>query len=199
MLPGINVESGLIRVAGNQQLYRRLLLEFVEDHARDAIGLKQYLQAEDPVQAHRMVHTLKGVAGNLGADILSEAAQELEEEIAKKATEHYDALLSKLEDELNQVVESINSLKVLQPAHMSSESQCTLTDVSRIEPILTQMMLLVEEGDAEAVEYATTLRKYTQGADIEVQITRLEEQLDNYDFENAQQTLAEIRLALEIV
>ncbi len=77
-LPGIDVHAGLATVMGNADLYRRLLRKFHEGQSDFAERFAAALQDADPHAATRCAHTLKGVAGNLGAKGVQTAAQTLE-------------------------------------------------------------------------------------------------------------------------
>jgi PAS domain S-box-containing protein len=77
-LPGFDLPEGLHRLQGNRALYRRLLLDFAEQHRREAETLRSLLDAGDFDRARHRVHTIKGVAGNLAAKPLQAAAGVLE-------------------------------------------------------------------------------------------------------------------------
>ena len=72
----INVESGLKRVAGNRELYENILFQFLET-AKTLPEAQEALKAGDRETADRIVHTIKGVAGNLGAEALFESVEQL--------------------------------------------------------------------------------------------------------------------------
>ena len=77
-LPGFDVARALRRVGGNVDLYRRLLGSLVHSQADADLRLAQALAQPDLRQAEHIVHTVKGVAANLGALALAEAASHLE-------------------------------------------------------------------------------------------------------------------------
>jgi len=83
-LPGIDVRTGLRRVGGNTDLYRRLLVRFVTGNRDTAAGITAAIAGEEWEQARAMVHAVKGVVGNLGAVALFEAAGALEQRLQKK-------------------------------------------------------------------------------------------------------------------
>ena len=64
---GLDAEAGLRRVMGNQRLYEALLAEFVRSHAGAAVELERCLASGDRETAQRIAHTLRGVAGGIGA------------------------------------------------------------------------------------------------------------------------------------
>ncbi|WP_269530768.1 two-component regulator propeller domain-containing protein [Chitinimonas sp. BJYL2] len=78
-LPHVDVEAGLRTLSGSQRLYRRLLQRFHEGYAEAPQQLAAHLAAGRFEDAHRLAHTIKGLAGNMGAFALGEAARELEQ------------------------------------------------------------------------------------------------------------------------
>ncbi|MCG8619156.1 MAG: response regulator, partial [Desulfobacterales bacterium] len=66
-LPGIDMEEGIRRIGGNKKLYRNLLLKMKSDYTDAANEIGTLLEAGKPEDAERLAHTVKGVAGNLGA------------------------------------------------------------------------------------------------------------------------------------
>jgi two-component system sensor histidine kinase/response regulator len=71
-------EDGLRRVRGNRELYARLVRRFVDDQ-RSAVGEITGARARgDTGLAVRLAHTLKGVAGNIGAKLVQSEAGGLE-------------------------------------------------------------------------------------------------------------------------
>ena len=78
-LSGFDLAQGLARLRGNEKLYLRLLLDFRVSYADGLEKIEQAAQAGERKQAARTVHAIKGVAGNLAANALFEAAQDLED------------------------------------------------------------------------------------------------------------------------
>ena len=80
-LAGIDVKTGLSRVAGNRKLYLDLLRKFAADYPDSADRIKNALNKGDHELALRLAHTVKGVSGNIGAMDLYQAAKKLEASI----------------------------------------------------------------------------------------------------------------------
>jgi HPt (histidine-containing phosphotransfer) domain-containing protein len=59
----IDAASGTARVGGNESLYRRLLDKF--ESSVDMEGFNAAISSSDYEEAGKIVHTAKGVAGNL--------------------------------------------------------------------------------------------------------------------------------------
>ena len=84
-MQGLDVTDGLSRVAGNRKLYVKLLRQFAEQQADAVDQLSAALERNDAALAERLAHTLKGVAGNIGAKTVQSAAGALEKLIRDRA------------------------------------------------------------------------------------------------------------------
>ena len=74
----LDTEGGLNRLGGNQELYLRLLGNFVADHGDTPKQLLPELQAGRWEAVLQRLHTIRGVAGNLGGKELATAVLALE-------------------------------------------------------------------------------------------------------------------------
>ncbi|MGF1755417.1 response regulator, partial [Vibrio makurazakiensis] len=74
----LDSKNGLLRVAGNEVLYRRLLSQFIDREYNVVERCKIALEKEDVSLAVLHAHTLKGAAANLGAIRLSDIAARME-------------------------------------------------------------------------------------------------------------------------
>ena len=106
---GLDVVDGLRRVAGNVKLYRSLLGQFVEQQADAVSKISGSVGQQDFALAERLMHTLKGVSGNLGAKTLSSLAAELERSLRNRNVRSLEAGLSRLPIELARLMEAIRN------------------------------------------------------------------------------------------
>ena len=83
---GLDTKDGLTRVGGNRTLYLKLLRQFLTQQAPAAVQIAEALAANDSLLAERLAHTVKGVAGNLGARELQQVSGTLEKAIANKTS-----------------------------------------------------------------------------------------------------------------
>jgi CheY-like chemotaxis protein len=111
-LPGIDINSGLIRVGGNMKFYKKLLIEFRDDYSNSFNEIKRSIENNNLKDAERYAHGIKGVAGNIGISKLHKIAGDLETVIRKRETDRYDVILNQYSKELSKV---LNSLQVLKP------------------------------------------------------------------------------------
>jgi signal transduction histidine kinase/DNA-binding response OmpR family regulator/HPt (histidine-containing phosphotransfer) domain-containing protein len=116
-LPGFDLEEGLRRLQGNRVLYRKLLLCFADGYKQMAEEIRKVLNTGDFDQAHHLVHNIRGVAGNLGADELQTAAMELERLVKQvdkdnpPSPEGLGEVLASFDEHLHMALRGICSLK----------------------------------------------------------------------------------------
>ena len=133
-LPGFDLADGLKRLQGNKKLYRKLLLDFATGYCKAGIEIREALDAPDFDRAHRLVHNLKGLAGNLSAKDLQAAAVNMEKLVKgvdKKAppSRQLNLRLAELETVLNQALESVQRLGVTGAEKISKLSDKELADI----------------------------------------------------------------------
>jgi HPt (histidine-containing phosphotransfer) domain-containing protein len=90
----IDVADGIERVMGNRELYGRMLRRFRRDYHDAALPIRSALGEHNSCAAHRLVHTLKGAAGMIGAHKLHERASALEHAIRTNAPDQREHLAS---------------------------------------------------------------------------------------------------------
>jgi len=105
----LNTRSALERLGDNPQLYQRLQRLFRDSHSADVTALRAALEQPDLELAHRIVHTLKGVAATIGAEALAGLARRLESAILARDASLYPACLHDLDQEMSTVLAAIGS------------------------------------------------------------------------------------------
>lgn len=73
-----NVADAMGRLMNNKNLYTKLLGKFEADYGGFADQVLAAVKAENLDEAVHLAHTMKGLAGNLGADDLQAASRDLE-------------------------------------------------------------------------------------------------------------------------
>jgi two-component system sensor histidine kinase/response regulator len=134
-------------------------------------------------------HTLKGSAGNIGAYVLHEVAQELETTCGEKTVKPPpSSLIDKMETVLNQVLESLQSLietRKIEPLYGKEKKM----DIEQLKPILKQLAEALDHADPKAVaKHMDTVKKHLDSSTIQA----LENQISDYDHDEALKTLNRI-------
>jgi HPt (histidine-containing phosphotransfer) domain-containing protein len=104
--PPINVADALDRLDGNRKLYGELLEIFRGHHSGDREKFHEAMASGDRKKAHRVVHTLKGVAGNLGMPRLRATAAKLQEHLESQG-EIPEELRQQFEVHFAEVMEAV--------------------------------------------------------------------------------------------
>lgn len=108
-LPGIDMAEGLARIGGNKKLFRKILLKVKCEYNCAAGEIKQLLETGKQEEALLLAHSIKGVAGNLGAKALQEAAQGVESGLEDNGP--VDDALERFAEEMNAVLDSLATLR----------------------------------------------------------------------------------------
>jgi two-component system sensor histidine kinase/response regulator len=103
-----NVTDALGRLMNNKNLYKRLLDKFEKGYSDYGDKVKTAFDSGSFEDAVHLSHTMKGLAGNLGADALQEASRNLEL-VAKggEKTPDLDQLLNEFGAELNRALQAV--------------------------------------------------------------------------------------------
>src|SRR5450759_163510 len=109
-LPGVNVAESVRRIGGSVTLYFSLLDKFRVNQRNFATSFREALTADDRSTAERLAHTLRGIAGTLGAETLQDLAKLLESSIKKEESGEVDSLLARVDKELATFIASIDQV-----------------------------------------------------------------------------------------
>ncbi|HEX3134567.1 MAG TPA: response regulator [Planctomycetota bacterium] len=181
-LPGIDLVTGLRRVGGNRTLYRKLLTQFATTQADAIAAITTAAKDNNRETAIRLAHTLKGVAGNLGATTVQSAAATLE--AALTAGGPVDEALFATSTALAVVLPGLRAM----PGATNTSAPTASLDAHRGE--LTRLRQLLASDDTAAVDLAERLATATGHRAIE-DIRRL---AADFDFAAALTRLDTIRM-----
>lgn len=107
----IDLTETLQRIGGNSGLLRDILRGFLERYRDAEENLKRYLTEGDMQEARRLVHTLKGVAGNIAAHALYSAAVDLEHHLSDDAPGDLSQSLETFLNCLHRLIGSLADLR----------------------------------------------------------------------------------------
>jgi CheY-like chemotaxis protein/HPt (histidine-containing phosphotransfer) domain-containing protein len=193
-LDGIDIPTGLKRVAGNRKLYRNLLLKFSRSQAEAVMEIQSALTANDTETAHRLAHTVKGVAGNIGANDLFEAAVAVDAAFKDEDREGIERGLPRLEEELRRVLTSIGALANNDSDASSAIPRDTPLDPEELTPLFERLAELLSNDDADAQQELEVLLPKVKGTEAEERINKLSGYIASYDFETALDELKKLRI-----
>ncbi len=188
---GLNTDLGLRRVRGKQPVYLSLLRKFVARQGDWPIQMAEALDAADLVTAERMAHSLKSVAGNIGADALEAAAAQLESAIRqgqpRNAIDELNTRLIRLLRDL------LDALAGKLPAE-TPDLPPPVADATRSREACERLARLLERGDFEAT-HALAQDEADLRAALDTFHAGVASAIGDFDFEKALSRLREAMTA----
>jgi len=188
MLPGVDIATALTRVQGNRRLYLSLLKDF----ARGFTGfVAQILAARDDGDFQtiaRKAHTLKGVAGNLGAMDLSRAAGALESAAKHQDASRFEEFVSAIQVEIAPLLDAIAGLNVGAGAEEIS-APAMVMEPARLQETIARLDALLQDNDLSAEEEFAALKPLFTGQATAEAVQQLETCLAGLDFKQARSAL----------
>ncbi len=188
-LPDINTGLGISRVGGNIKFYRKLLLKFAENNTEVIQQIRTAFSAEDGEAALRLAHTVKGVAGNIGAEALQDSAAELETALQQSPDELPVLLINQTEEELSRVLAAIGLLSGGEEAATEAVSGHIPHDIGeQLQDLLDKL----EEFDTEAEDVLESILVQVHGTPMTPMLEGLEQRIGQYEFDEAAEQVLEV-------
>ena len=198
-IPGINITEGLERVAGNRRLYLKFLVRFQNDRANDVETISRALEKGDTETASRVVHTVKGVAGNLGAIPLYHAAKELEKAIKNGDKHAWKQLNETFTTALTLIFDGLKNLKEIDtPPIAPPLAQRISTDTGPLISLLTDLAEKLASFNIDTDSLRADMNERLKGTQAEPAFRTLEKHIENYEFQKALAALDQLTHILEI-
>ena len=135
-----------------------------------------------------MVHTIKGVAGNIGANDLALAARDLEIGISEDGAGVAPVLLESTQSNLDQVVSALSQIK----GEERSQAAAGPVNWEQVQENLVQLRSLLEDSDTEASDLINLLFGQLRDGKTTESLKAIEMVVDNYEFEMALDHLEEL-------
>ena len=204
LLNGINTRAGLNRLNGRMALYQSLLFTFSEQFANFNKELESVIINKDYTSAIEMVHTLKGVAGNIGAQEVFECSKNLNAALKTgKSKKTITAECKNLYQELLKVIVSINEyrdqLLVKKPVSAKVEGAFSISTAKskKIKSQLIELHRLLTAGNADSIHIIEKLKEISGAFFEQTSLHEIEQYIKAYDFEFATEKVKKLLQDLE--
>ncbi len=143
---GLDTALGLRRVLGRRALYLALLAKFCASQRDAADAIRAALAQGDRESAERVAHTVKGVAGTIGAQGVAELAGTLEARLRAPESPTVDAPLQALDEALRALV---TELEAVLPTDTTADAATRSMEAHAVMQMLAE---LLADSDPEARE-----------------------------------------------
>lgn len=186
-IPGLDCGAGLRSVRGKWASYERLLRLYVEKHRQDMATLRLHLAAGEVEAARLIAHSLKGVAGSLGALSVQAQAAELEALLRGEGGQtEIERLSTRLETEMAELIGALDAALNLAQSENARPGAAS-GDLS--DETIAHLERLLREDDLGAGDALRAALPALAARLPAPTLARLSRQVDAYDFQAALQTL----------
>lgn len=197
-IPGFNVPLALRQLGNNLKLYAKLLDQFQKSYASSADDIAESVSSGDFETAERSAHTIKGLAGSLGATALQEISAVLEKLCREQKTgEQYAAALAVFDKEIKAAVAGIRGYldeANHAPAQPAQPAQPAV-NTALLAPQLAALAAHIDDSDARALMLFDEMRPQLSVFDQNA-ATRLAAAFEVFDFGCAAEVVAALRSRL---
>ncbi|MEF2268766.1 response regulator [Janthinobacterium sp. LS2A] len=202
VIAGLKMAEAMRRVGGNAALMRKLLDRFVETQFDAMQRIVAAIENNQLETAIREAHTLKGLAGNIGAGGLADSAARVEHLLSLGSHDGLPQALAACTLALDELVPKI-VLAMQSRGHAAEPGGAALAHVApvdraRLEAGLRELSQLLQQDDAQAVKHLDGIGPALVAAGQAEHARQLKRMLGQYDFEGALAQLGEVADALEL-
>jgi CheY-like chemotaxis protein len=183
------------QVEADMEFQKKLHILFLKNNENKFAEITKALREDDIKQAHRLAHTLKGNAGQLGKNILQQAAADIEHKLKEGKNLTTVEQLKTLEIELNAVLSHIKT----EFAELLEDSSRLATrsgyasewfDAESVRELIEKLELTLKMGSPDCQKYIDAIRLIPGNDELK---TRLIKHMEDFDFDASIAMLAELR------
>jgi two-component system sensor histidine kinase/response regulator len=202
---GLDIGKALGRVGGNVKLLRKLIGRFVETQADVMTRIKSALDnpaKPDAETATREAHTVKGLAGNIGANEMFKLAGKVEGMIKNGQTDGLPQAMDEMARELKDLLERISQgmpheVETAKPAGTGAVAEAAV-DMEKLAADLKILAELLADDDSQAVKAMDGAMERLNAAGHAEAAKKVQKSISGFDFEEALDKLREIGAALGV-
>ncbi len=189
---GINLQQGLSRIDSNETLYLKLLQDFSDKYTNTLQILHQYIASDNLEETRRLMHTLCGVAGTIGAESLQNEALNMVN-ILRKDTMPETSMWTDFNATFHNVMTNLETwLSGKSDPIANTINQGITQDLELNDTSLAHITLLLEEGKPEARKLLARIdQKKLNNEDAKL-ISLTLDHVQNFDFSNALSSLSKL-------
>ena len=200
-----DIANALSRVNYNTKLLRKLIVSFREKFTGFGDEIRSSLDAGDRQGAIRLAHTLKGVAGTLGATAIADATATLESAMLQEQWVEIPRLLAFVEVKLGPAFASAKSLRDAMGADNAPTPQAAAsgqavareeTESNRTDELLVEMKALLAKNNLRARRRVQDLRVVLKDRGVDRYLDELEKALDKLNYRSAEAIVETLAMEL---
>lgn len=186
-------QMAVVRIGGDKRRYREIIRQFTGNHVDDVNKLIRFLSSNDYTGAKILIHTIKGIAQNIGALSLSEASIVLEKMILDCNQEQLTPALAEFQEKLDAVCVYAATQLDDQLDIEEADNQANPEDIYKV---LIKLLDLLRNGDVEAKNLFQACRQKFRPVLDEEQFVALDKNISSYNFYEAIEVIQDLILRM---
>ena len=187
-IPVVNTHKAFKKLGIGINSYINILKKFYSSNIGFIEDLKSEYNEGNIENTIRMLHTMKGVSGSIGATELQAISLKTENMIKENKNVDIEVIVNEFEEILNPVLESIFKI-LIEPDQQKEEKPKAKVNLESIKPQLDEIKALLKEDDGDAIDKIKMLREQLGNIPEYLQ---LENKANMYDFEEAINSLEKL-------
>jgi len=201
-IAGLKLNEALRRMGGNAGLMRKLLDRFVATQFDAMLRIATAIENNQLDTAIREAHTLKGLAGNIGAGGLADSAARIEHLLSLGShdglRQALDACALALDELVPKIALALQGQAQARMALPEASGAAVTVDRAQLAAGLRELSQLLQQDDAQAVRHLEQIGPLLAAAGQGEHARQLKRMLGQYDFEGALAQLADVAGALGV-
>jgi HPt (histidine-containing phosphotransfer) domain-containing protein len=152
-IPGIDTKNGLNRIGNKADAYIRLLQTFANTYKSSVSEIQSYFDLQKKSELASFLHTLAGVAGNLGAQKVYQISYSLSVRLKNESNDfNWEDLSLEIQDLLSEMESIISEIQKIDVSE--GKGHVPLADLTPedIRLKMEELKISIEENDPGAVD-----------------------------------------------
>lgn len=193
-MPGIDQEAALKALNNKTHLFGKMLHDFKKNFGSLPTLLQEWSGAGRWPEIQERAHAVKGVASYIGASLLMQTAQEMEDALRNGHQEDATNLLVPFINALDEVLSSLSALPSRRETAPIQDETSTIQDensttgnsrLTGIEDPIRQLIELLKKGELAAEEQFAEVEGLLAGFGLGEELKYISQLIDDIEYENA--------------
>lgn len=186
--------AGLYHANSNKNIYMRILHGFVRDYSGNNFELRKLIETAKFEEATRITHTIKGLCGTIGSSHVQSLGAKVEATLSQKQQNFeeynvFEAALHDLIEDLNVVLNDLDMDQAQQPVQKKEDPQA----VEKLKNAIADLKGALDScSSTQCKRILDTLEGIAFAKDVDALLQKIVNQVDDYEFSEAAETLAEL-------
>lgn len=192
-----DVETGLYHANNNRNMYLKILQGFERDYGGNSFNLRSLIEKFHYEEATRIVHTIKGLCGTIGANRVQNLAASLETSLEQKQCNFSD--YNVFEENLHMLVEDLNKvlMDIASEQHEVVQKNLDPEAETKLKSAIESLKGAVDTcSSTQCKRILDEIENIAFEDNQDALLHQLKDLIDDYDFTEAAEVLSSLEKTL---